>query len=203
MLRKQESITSQKLGSHDFWRIANIVLNKGKSAIPTLFSDLEVLSSASDKSKLFTENFSKNSNLDNPGICLPVFFCRTNLKLHNIFVSPKWVEKVITNLDLSEASCANSIPVVVLKNCESELSYILTELFNMCLKESCFRDSWKFSLVVPVFKNVEERCPAKSYCPVSIRSVVIKVLEKLANNRLVDHIEKCGLSDFQFGFRSS
>ena len=103
-----------------------------------------MLSSASDKSKLFTENFYKNSNLDNPGICLPVFFCRTNLKLHNIFVSPKWVEKVITNLDLSEASCANSIPVVVLKNCESELSYIVTELFNMFLKESCFRDSWKF-----------------------------------------------------------
>ena len=34
----KESITSQKLGSQDFWQIANSVLNKGKSAIPPLFN---------------------------------------------------------------------------------------------------------------------------------------------------------------------
>ena len=44
--------------------------------------------------------------------------------------------------------------MVVLKNCEPELSYILAELFNVCLKESCFPDCWKVSLVVPVLKNV-------------------------------------------------
>ena len=62
--KAKESITSQKLGSRDFWRIANSVLNKGKSAIPPLFNGPEVLSSASDKAKLFAENFSKNPNLD-------------------------------------------------------------------------------------------------------------------------------------------
>ena len=59
MLIKQEFITSQKLGSCDFWRIANNAPNEGKSAIPPLFNGLEVLSSASDKAKLFDENFSK------------------------------------------------------------------------------------------------------------------------------------------------
>ena len=59
--KTKESITSQKLSSCDFWRIANRVLNKGKSAIPPLFSGLEVLSSSSDKAKLFAENFSMNS----------------------------------------------------------------------------------------------------------------------------------------------
>ena len=47
------SITFQKLGSQDIWRIANSVLNKGKSAIPPLLNGPEVLSSASDKAKLF------------------------------------------------------------------------------------------------------------------------------------------------------
>ena len=59
--KTKESIASQKLSSRDFWRIANSVLNKGKSAIPPLFNGLEVLSSASDKAKLFAKNFSKNS----------------------------------------------------------------------------------------------------------------------------------------------
>ena len=55
----KESITSQKFGSRDFCRIANSVLSKGKSFIPPVFNSLEVLSSASDKAKLFAENFSK------------------------------------------------------------------------------------------------------------------------------------------------
>ena len=87
--------------------------------------------------------------------------------------------------------------MVVLKNCEPEISYILAELFNMCLKDSCFPDCWKVSLVIPVFKNVRERYTAKSYCPVSLLYVVSKVFEKLANSRIINHLEKCGLfSDF-------
>ena len=78
--KTKESITSQKLGSRDFWRIANSVLNKGKFAIPPLLNCPMVLSSACDKAKLFAENFSINSNLDDSGISLPVFPSRTNLK---------------------------------------------------------------------------------------------------------------------------
>ena len=100
--KRKESITSQKLGSHNFWRIANSVLNKGKSAIPLLFNGSEVLSSASGKAKLFAENFSVNSNLADSGIPLPVFPSRTNLKLHNISVTPKVIRKVVMNLDLSK-----------------------------------------------------------------------------------------------------
>ena len=114
------------------------------------------------------------------------------------------VKKVIANLDLAKASGPDCIPVVVLKNCEPELSYMLAELFNKCLKEFCFLDCWKVSSVVPVFKNVGEMSTAKNYRPFSLLSVVSKVFEKHVNNRNVDHLEKCGLfSDFQYGFRSS
>ena len=86
------SITSQKVGSHDFWQITNSVLNKGKSAIPHLFNGPEVLSFASDKAKLFAKNFSKNSDLDDSVISLPFLPSRTNLKLHNISVAPKMIK---------------------------------------------------------------------------------------------------------------
>ena len=102
---------------------------------------------------------------------------RINLKLHNISVTPKMVKMVIMNLDSSKASGPDCIPVVVLKNCEPELSYILAELFNMCLKESCFQDCWKVSSVIPVFKNVGERSTAKNHCHVILLSVVGKVFK--------------------------
>ena len=103
------------------------------------------------------------------------------------------VKKVIVNLDLSSTSGPDCIPMGILKNSELELFYILAELFSKCLKESCFPDCWKVSLVVPVFQNVGEWSIAKNYCPVSLLSVVSRVFEKLVNNRIVDHLEKCGL----------
>ena len=197
-------MTSQKLRFRDFWRIANSVLNKGKSAIPPLFNGPEVLSSSSDKTKLFAEKFSKSSNLYDSGISLPVFPSRTNLKLYNLSVTFKMVKKVIINIDLSKASGPDCIPVVVLKNCEPELSYVLAELINKCPKEYCFPDCWKISSMVLVFKNVGERSAAKNGRPVSLLSVFSKIFEKLVNNRIIDHLEKCDLfSDFQYGFRSS
>ena len=57
-------------------------------------------------------------------------------KLHHIYFFPK--------------QTADCIPVVFLK-WWPELSYILAELFNKCLKEACFQDCFA------VFKNVGER----------------------------------------------
>ena len=80
-----------------------------------------MLYSTSDKAQLFAKNFS-NSNLDELGVSLPVLISRTNLKLH-ISITPKMVEKVIMNLDSSKTGL-DCILVMVLKNCEHEISYI-------------------------------------------------------------------------------
>ena len=202
ILIKQESITFQKLGSRNFWRFTSSVLNNGKSAILPIFNGPEMLFSASDKAKLFAKNFSENFNLDDSGIFLPVFPSRTNLKLILFLELPRCLKRS-TNLSLSKPSDPDCVLVMVVNNWESEFSYVLAELFNMCLKEHCFPDCWKVASVVPVFNNVGERFIAKNYRPVSFLFVVSKIFEKLVNNRLVDHLEKCGLfSDFQYGLRS-
>ena len=147
-----------------------------------------MLSSAYDKEKSFAENLSMNSNLDGSGISLPVLPSRTKLKLHTTSVTPKIVRKIVMNFELSKASGPHCVPGEVLKNCEPELSYILSELFKKCLKESCFPDCSKVSSVVPAFKNVGECSTPKNYRPVSLLSVLSKVFEKLVNDRIVDHI---------------
>ena len=120
-----------------------------------------------------------NSNLDDSGISLPVFPSRANLKLHNISVTPNMVRKIVMNFHFSKACGPDCIPVMVLKNCEPELSDILAELFNKCFKECCFPDCWRVSSVVPLFKNIWKRSTAKNYRLVSLLSVVSKVFEKL------------------------
>ena len=99
---------------------------------------------------------------------------RTNLELHNISLPPKMVKKVIVNIHSSKVSDPDCIAVVVLKNCQPKLSYILTDLFKMCLKGSSLPDCWKVSLVVPVFKNVWE-----NNHPVSLLLWSVKSLKNL------------------------
>ena len=125
------------------------------------------------------------------GISVPISPSGTNLKM---------IKKVIMNFDSSKEYGPDFIPVVFPKNCEPKLSDILAELFNICLKEPCFPDCWKILLLVPIFKNVGVRSTAKNCRPVSLLSVFSKSCEKLENNRIVDHLEKCSLFLFPLWF---
>ena len=159
LLNLKESLERLVIVAKEFFKVPNLyILIKQKSPLlprnlalvtfselPIVFSTKlnllyllystawSLLCSASDKAKLFAEIFYQTFNLDDSGISLTVFTSRTSLELHNISVTSKVVKKVIMNLDLSNTSGPDCITVVVLKNCEPELSYILAELFNKCL----------------------------------------------------------------------
>ena len=108
----------------------------------------------------------------------------------------------MTNLNSSKSSGPDCIPVVVLKNCEPEISYILAELFNMCMMESCLMDCWKVSSMVPVLKNVGKRrgLLLKTITLLIYFLQLLKFLKKLVNNRIVDNLEICGLFSFPVWF---
>ena len=71
-----------------------------------------------------------------------------NFEFHGLFCNSKdgkMVEKVIMNFHSTKEPGPDCIPMVVLKKCEPELSYILAECFSKCMKESCFPDFRKVS----------------------------------------------------------
>ena len=123
-----------------------------------LLYSTDVLFSAFGEAKLLAENFSKNSNVHDSDISLPVFLCRTNLKLHNISVTSKMVTKVIMKLDFSKTSGPDYVPVLVLKNCEPELSHVLAELFNSFLNKSSFPDCWKAGTTLGNYFGLQSTC---------------------------------------------
>ena len=96
--KTQGSMTSQWLQHHDFWRVANRVLSKGKSATLSLFNGLKVFSFDYDKRQLLVNILPKNYNLDYKDLYFSVFYFKTNLKLNNSPLSPKLFKKVIRNL---------------------------------------------------------------------------------------------------------
>ena len=151
-----------------------------------------MLSSASDNVNFFGKHFSNNSNLDYSGISLRVFSSRTNLKLHNISITSKMVKKVIRDLDSSKVSGPDCIPVALLENCEPDRSSILAEHFNTCLKESCFPDYWRIHQWSVYFRMFGKGLLLKSAAVLVFFLWLVKSLKKPVNNRIVDHLEKCG-----------
>ena len=74
----QARIEQEKVGSREFWRITNKILNRGKSPIPSIINGPEIISSSLDKAKLFASIFSANSTLDDSNHPLPEFPSRTD-----------------------------------------------------------------------------------------------------------------------------
>ena len=83
---------------------------------------------------------------------LPSAFDKAQFLIKTFLTTLILVKNVIHNLDLLKASGPDCILVVVLKNCEPQLSYLLDDLFNICLLEFVFPDCWKVSSEVPVLE---------------------------------------------------
>ena len=172
---KTKESTKNPLGSQDSWQITNSVLNTGKSSIPPLFNDPEVFSYASDKSKLIAKNFSKNSNLDDSDIFLPVFPSTTNLKLYNISKTPKIIKKSHNKPwfinGIWSSLYSSGAPKELWAGTFIHISWTIQYVSERVL----FSDCSKVSALVRVVKNVGERYTVKNYHPVSLLSLVRKV----------------------------
>ena len=72
------------------------------------------------------------------------------------------------------------------------LTYYLNSSISVS-RSLVFRTVGRFHQWSLYLRILEESSTAKSYCPVNLFYVVSKVLEKLVNNRIVDHLEEQGL----------
>ena len=75
----------------------------------------------------------------------------------------------------------------VLQECAKELVEPLYMLFKYSLNTSTVPKSWKSATITPLFKT-DDRSSAENYRPISITSQVIKILEKIVRNKLMDHL---------------
>ena len=154
---KGESVP--RLTPCDCWRMVNSVLNEGKSAIPPLCDEHESLSPASDKAKLFSENFSKIANLGDWGISLPAFPSRTNPKLYNILETSKLVKKVITKIDWSKSGGSRVVSDRIARDfdrCRASLVIVtdISKAFDMVLHAGLLHKIKSYGISGQVFSLV-------------------------------------------------
>ena len=78
----------------------------------------------------------------------------------------------------------------------------ITEVFNFSLKLGSIPQQWKEAHVIPIPKVPVPKSP-NNYRPISLLSLLSKILEKHLYYLIIDHLEEGHLlSDSQWGFRS-
>ena len=78
----------------------------------------------------------------------------------------------------------------------------LTVLFQASLNQGIIPNDWKKAFVVPIFKKGDHSSPA-NYRPISLTSVVCKLLEHIISSNIYSHLDKHKiLTEQQHGFRA-
>ena len=157
-----------------------------------------------DKANCFGQYFASKCSLDQDDITdsnIPPTRLRTQRIISNIHFRSPTVQRELQRLVASKATGPDNIPARVVKTCADVLCTPLSKLFALCFAKGRQPAIWKTARVVPVYKKKSKSSPS-NYRPVSLLSILSKVMESIVNRSAVNFLERENvLSAHQFGFR--
>lgn len=126
-----------------------------------------------------------------------------NEKLITGEISEDDIAKYLRNLDPNKSTGADRLSTRLLRECQEELVLPLKLLFNRSLQEGIVPTHWKCANVTPIFKK-SSKSEAGKYRPISLTSLVIKILEKMLREKITSFLDNHKLIlDTQHGFRNN
>jgi hypothetical protein len=132
----------------------------------------------------------------------PPFALRTLQTMEEIFVTSDEVTSTLKKLKSSKSPGPDEIHPAMLKLLSESLAPSVTSLFNKSLLTSQIPDDWRIATVTPLPKKGSKQ-EAANYRPVSLTSVLCKVLETIVRNRIVNFLDRENLLNLsQHGFSS-
>ena len=121
-------------------------------------------------------------------------------KMNDIAITEEEVNKLLKDLQVNKSAGPDQINPRVLYECADVLSKPLTVLFNKSLTSGIVPKDWKMAHICPIHKK-DEKHMASNYRPVSLTSVVSKVMERVVKERIMNYLYSNNkLSDCQYGF---
>ena len=195
------------------WQIINELLGKTKFSIkPSFIIDNEKVTNRRVISNKFNEYFNSiasklNDTLSDNVISDSQFTSFEDFLAPSVSktiyledCSPTELLDLISDLDNNKAS---DIPVRVVKKSAHIIAPILSEYFNLHMKEGIFPEVLKLGKIMPIFKkgNPED---IGNYRPVSTLPIFGKLFEKIIYSRIYSFAQSHGIiNSNQFGFRKS
>ena len=184
-----------------FW---NYVKSKKQDnvGVSPLKSKGSLHSDGKSKAEILLSQFSSVFTRDSDSTSLPTVSRNIRDSIADLHIQEEGVLKLLRNLNINKASGPDSLPNRILKDCALELAPAVTAIFQSSIDSGQLPDDWTNANIAPVFKKGDRHLP-ENYRPVSLTSVLSKLLEHIVCKHMLVHLEKHKvLTSLNHGFRS-
>ena len=124
-------------------------------------------------------------------------------RLGQLVITPEVLANKINNMKDNKSPGIDRIAPKILKETVEQISKPLAHVFNMSLREGIVPLEWKEANIIPLFKK-GSRNKSVNYRPVSLTSVICKLLESIIRDHIMDFLIKHKLiNSSQHGFLKS
>ena len=154
---------------------------------PLEYNSENIISDGFQMAKVLNEYFS--SVFTTVPVPLTKFEGNKSEHLGQLFVTPEMIAKKIKKIKDNKSPGVDGIPSKLLKEIVEQISKPLAKLFNLSLEEGIVPSEWREANITPLF-NKGSRKKSENYRPVSLTSVVCKLLKTLIRDHMVEFLVK-------------
>ena len=190
-----------KTNCKGFWKYVNNKLKRNTGISNLKTSDGKATENDKEKADLLNSFFSSVFTKENT-TNIPDLNHRNNEQfICDLIITREAVEEKLSRLDPHKSMGPDKIPAFLLKSLSKELSLPLCIIFNKSISEGKLPQDWKKAEVTAIFKKGNKTDPG-NYRPVSLTSIICKVLESFIRDQIQDYMEKNNfITSCQHGFR--
>ena len=121
--------------------------------------------------------------------------------LLDLTITEQQIIDAISEMPNNTSSGPDSWPSELLKMCKDQLCHPLAKIFNKSMKEGVLPEDFLKANITPIFKK-GSRTKAINYRPISLTSLISKILARIIRKKIISHLESHNLiNDIQHGFR--
>ena len=203
-LYEKKIAAEAKLNPKMFWSFTHGKL-KTKSGVSPLLENGEDPSSTKfddkEKADILQKQFCGVFTREPEGE-IPTLPRRTESSINIVNIIEEAVLKKLSNLHVGKSQGPDQLHPRLLKELASLLVKPITALFQASLNSGIVPDDWKKAYVSPIYKK-GSKCLAVNYRPVSLTSILCKVMESMVREAVLDHLLLDNLlTQKQYGFLS-
>ncbi len=175
---------------------------KAKPCIPPLKLQNVVIEEDVDKATHLNDYFTSVFVADN-GITPDVPPRDLQSCINNVTFEPEVIAKTTKTFKNSLSTGPDGYPSFFLKKIAWPLAIPLSSIFEVSLRTKKVPRDWRLANVTPIYKGKGSRHDRANYRPISLTSVVCKIMEKIIRSAVFDHlVDNDIISKDQHGFRS-
>ena len=184
-----------------FWSFITSKRTESTGVAPLKANDGLTYSDPTTKANILNDQFSSVFNSSEDSSTIKELLSPACTSMPNIDIDTNGVRKLLAGLNIHKAAGPDGITTRILKDFSTELAPVFTTLFQASISQGTLPVDWKKADVAPIYKKGMKNCAA-NYRPVSLTSVVCKVMEHIVCSNIMRHCDRHHiLTDAQHGFR--